>query len=118
MSVLVRGMEMPTKCSDCNFCVNGLTDETPMYECACQSGDMVSVLVDYKGEPFDFRPDWCPLVEVPTPHGRLIDADALRTEVFRHLSIKGEENLLPAEKSVFGHIIKAPAVIPAEGREE
>jgi len=23
------------------------------------------------------RPDWCPLVEIPTPHGRLIDADAL-----------------------------------------
>jgi hypothetical protein len=23
------------------------------------------------------RPDWCPLVEIPTPHGRLIDADKL-----------------------------------------
>lgn len=23
------------------------------------------------------RPDWCPLVEVKTPHGRLIDADKL-----------------------------------------
>jgi hypothetical protein len=21
------------------------------------------------------RPDWCPLIEIPTPHGRLIDAD-------------------------------------------
>ena len=24
------------------------------------------------------RPDWCPLIEVPTPHGRLIDADAIQ----------------------------------------
>lgn len=23
------------------------------------------------------RPDWCPLVEIPTPYGRLIDADKL-----------------------------------------
>lgn len=23
------------------------------------------------------RPEWCPLVEVSAPHGRLIDADAL-----------------------------------------
>ncbi len=22
-------------------------------------------------------PDWCPLINIPTPHGRLIDADAL-----------------------------------------
>lgn len=22
-------------------------------------------------------PDWCPLIEIPTPHGRLIDADEL-----------------------------------------
>lgn len=28
------------------------------------------------------RPDWCPLVEVPTPHGRLIDADALHDAMY------------------------------------
>lgn len=56
------------------------------------------------------------IVEVPEPHGRLIDADALRDAVYRHLCIKGEENLLPAEKSVFGNIIKAPTVI--EGSNE
>lgn len=51
------------------------------------------------------------VVEVPEPHGRLIDADALMDAVYRHLCIKGEENLLPAEKSVFGNIIKAPTII-------
>jgi hypothetical protein len=25
------------------------------------------------------RPDWCPLINIPAPHGRLIDADALKT---------------------------------------
>ena len=28
------------------------------------------------------RPDWCPLIEIP-PHGRLIDADELKSK-FRH----------------------------------
>lgn len=73
MSVLIK-MEMPKSCAECRFCVNGFTDNAPMYECACQSYDNVSVLVDKDGQPFDFKPEWCPLVEVPTPHGRLIDA--------------------------------------------
>ena len=24
------------------------------------------------------RPEWCPLIEIKTPHGRLIDADAIQ----------------------------------------
>lgn len=56
----------------------------------------------------------CPLVDLGK-HGDLIDRDEVRNAVFHHLSIKGEENLLPAEKSVFGNIIKAEAVIEAEG---
>ena len=64
MSVLIRGMEMPESCDKCRFCVNGFTDEAPMYECGVQSYDNVSVLVESGGKPFDFRPDWCPLVEV------------------------------------------------------
>lgn len=55
------------------------------------------------------------LVELPEKHGDLIDRDEVRDSVFHHLSIKGEKNLLPAEKSVFGNIIKAKAVIEAEG---
>lgn len=30
------------------------------------------------------RPDWCPLVEVPEPHGDLIDRDKLRAKEFIH----------------------------------
>ena len=77
MSVIVRGMSMPGKCNECQFCVNGFTEEAPVYECAALGAENVSVLVDDYGKPFDFRPDWCPLVEIPTPHGRLIDAEQL-----------------------------------------
>lgn len=57
-------------------------------------------------------------VKVPEPNGDLIDRDEVRYSVFHHLSIKGEENLLPTEKSVFGNIIKVKAVIEAEGTDE
>jgi hypothetical protein len=79
MSVLIKNMSMPDNCNKCVFCVNGFTDAAPMYECAASGDDMTSVLFDDHGRPFDFRPDWCPLIEVKTPHGRLIDADELKT---------------------------------------
>ena len=62
MSVLIKGMEMPTSCDDCFL---------PLRYC-----------------PYAMKPNGkCPLVPVP-PHGRLIDADeflkrAIGTKCFR-----------------------------------
>ena len=85
MGLYIKGMRMPESCGTC-FVGN---------RTICKNG--------------------CPLVALPDKHGDLIDRDEVRNAVFHHLSIKGEENLLPAEKSVFGNIIKAKAVIEAEG---
>lgn len=93
MGIYIKGIEKPTKCAECYF----------------YDQELGCMLVD---DDIDHRS--CPLVEVPTPHGRLIDADAVKKAVFHHLSIKGEEYLLPAEKSVFGNIVKSPTVIEAE----
>lgn len=60
-------MELPKSCGDCPFCVNGFTEDAPVYECAVDSDEMSSVLVDDHGHPFDFRPDWCPLINDPIP---------------------------------------------------
>lgn len=54
MSVLIKGMDMPRHCDECFFYTE-------------KSGGICRV--SYEGR--------CPLVEVPTPHGRLIDADKL-----------------------------------------
>ena len=67
-SILIKNMAMPTKCSECNFSVNGFTDEAPVWECACEATETSTSLVDDKGKPFDFKPDWCPLVEVQEQH--------------------------------------------------
>ena len=64
MSVLIKGMEMPTSCDDCRL-NNGISCyAVPEYTEDCVVGKT------------DDRPNWCPLVEIP-PHGRLIDADAM-----------------------------------------
>lgn len=65
MSILIKGMEMPKNCAECERwsickCLNDYDDyESILY--AVEDGDLV-------------KADGCPLVEIPTPHGRLIDA--------------------------------------------
>ena len=48
--------------------------EHPMHCQAVKADKNKMVYAPYEGG----RPDWCPLIEVPTPHGRLIDADAIQ----------------------------------------
>ena len=52
--------------------------EHPMHCQAVKADKNKMVYAPYEGG----RPDWCPLIEVPTPHGRLIDKDKLRRELF------------------------------------
>ena len=71
MSVLIKGMEIPEKCGLCNL----FHAESPMH-CTVVKGHKTV------GAPYGMpRPDWCPLVEVPEPHGRLIDADKLKDKM-------------------------------------
>lgn len=52
-------MKLPDSCANCEFLRNCLTEEAPMWECGLESDEIVSVLVDDNGKPFDFRPHWC-----------------------------------------------------------
>lgn len=72
MSVLIKGMEMPKACEWCSF-ISTFTTENGL-GCRCEV------------EKFEFwdyskRQENCPLVEVPTPHGRLIDEEAIYNNV-------------------------------------
>ena len=62
--------EIPNRCGRCP-CFHA---EHPMYCQAIKADKNKRIYAPY-GEG---RPDWCPLIEVPTPHGRLIDADAIQ----------------------------------------
>lgn len=65
MSVLIKGMEMPKNCHECSLC---FVDSSAIGYCYLR--DECS---DAESTYLERRVD-CPLVEVPTPHGRLIDA--------------------------------------------
>lgn len=68
MSILIKGMGMPKSCNKC-----------PM------TADRYCRIIGYpNGDAINkrYKPLWCPLVEVPTPHGRLIDADAEVTAMY------------------------------------
>lgn len=61
MSVLIKGMEMPHSCSDCN-------SYNPDY---CMQNN-----IGHRE---------CALVELPKKHGRLIDADAFMADICRSI---------------------------------
>jgi hypothetical protein len=104
--ILVKGMEMPTRCGECLLAKLSPTGESLI----CNY--MLS-RVSWEERPFD-----CPLVPVP-PHGRLGDLDAFE-------SVKYE---LPNGQKAFNRgfhsgvqfmqrlIMDAPTIIPAEEGE-
>ena len=68
MSVIVKGMKMPKDCDNCSF----YNDDYDYPTC-----NVTRLSRGYNWRPFDQRMPDCPLVEIK-PHGRLIDADALK----------------------------------------
>ena len=75
MSVLIKNMKMPSRCFDCTFSKWSNLHQTKA--CNCGSHYFKPCFEDNSEEFYEKRADFCPLVEVPAPHGRLIDADAL-----------------------------------------
>lgn len=68
MSVIIKGMKMPKSCDSCDL----IQFDDEELEAHCP----LSPYYRWCGTPPDYSPEGYPLVEVRTPHGRLIDADA------------------------------------------
>lgn len=101
MSVIVKGMEMPNKCCECNI----------RYEMFCP---LLHRFIADEGRRHN-----CPLGDVPTPHGDLIDAFAFRREMDTNYpfdkftqSKYGEANA--AKSTILMMLGKAPTIIKAE----
>lgn len=73
MSVLIKDMEMPETCKLCY-----LSEFNPgFYAYVCKP---TGIRIDYDIAKIDRQRTICPLVLIP-PHGRLIDADVMRTKM-------------------------------------
>lgn len=89
MSVLVKGWSIPTNgCCDCYF-------RTGKYCGILRKNERV---LEY-AERYT-RPDNCPLVEVPTPHGKLVDFDKFLKEYPQFVLIPASSLLLENEPVV------------------
>lgn len=102
MSILIKGMEMPKNCSDCPLNYDQMS-------CSVTGTGWWSdtmVLMDFDSDKERLYD--CPLVEIPTPHGRLIDADEI-IRIWDGATFKG---------SIKPLIDARPTVIEAEGSEE
>ena len=108
MSILIKGMEMPKACEWCSF-ISTFTTESGL-GCRCEV------------EKFEFwdyskRQENCPLVEVPTPHGRLIDADELKKKLEKHREMCGDIELAHGIDEAIRILENTTIIIEAEVRE-
>lgn len=75
MSVLIKGVKKPKGCITC-FCMSFDPDGRTMW---CQWLD--EPLGEWSKRGGKWRHPDCPLVEVPTPHGPMIDEDVFIREI-------------------------------------
>ena len=106
MGVYIKNMKMPKNCLTCKLAGDG-SDSKYIWDCPFTEFEYT------REEGETGRLDECPLVEVPTPHGRLVDADALQCKV-DDIGLGYYEVLGVTEDTVDD----APTVIEAEGSED
>lgn len=104
MSILIKGMDMPDSCKECVCCK--LDDAFTEYYCCADGGWFAE-----KGRRED-----CPLIEVPTPHGDLIDREELLNDAGGVYTARPDEALKIQHEinKVLFAIQDAPTVIEAE----
>ena len=99
MSILIKGMDIPKCCYDCeHLCWSNLKQSEK-----CILTDSLIETKDTRVK----RGEDCPIIEVPTPHGRLIDADAMK-ELWEGCTFEGSIDVL---------LDVRPTVIEAEVEE-
>lgn len=103
MGVYIKGMEMPESCP-CKLVGVGYD----MY-CSFTSGIPSRMREYVECCEKETRPDWCPLAEIQTPHGRLIDADELMGRIEHDTPLSST-----FEKVVRRYIENAPTIIERE----
>lgn len=103
MSILIKGMDMPISCEKCPLCYDYLY---------CSIDDRLHMFL------YNRHPN-CPLVEIPTPHGRLIDGEKLRATLRRWTEDEWNQKASPvswayAYEDLIDLIDDAPTILEAE----
>ena len=114
MSILIKGMRMPENCIKCPMQFGGMCYVMP----AEVDESRVAPTVEEAWK--QGKPDWCPLVEIPEPHGDLIDRDALGVGEYERKDYDSGtlEISLGGLLDIYHKVKKAPTVIPREDGDD
>ena len=116
MSLIIKGMSLP-KHAD----VSG--EKVTAYKCVilAHSDNSVELVIDTAfASPYDngHNIQRYPLTEIPTPHGRLIDADELIKKLERHRDMCGDIEAQYGIDLAIRILRNIPTIIEAEGVNE
>ena len=111
MSILIKDMEMPTRCGRFDMCVKEADGDIDYHYACCITAAVIKNL----GEKMED----CPLVPVP-PHGRLIDADALVKKIGENIDKAKDRShdWWYACTVAYDFALAAPTIIEAEEGED
>jgi len=108
MSLLIKDMDMPKNCMEC-ICLEAFDDEIYGRQFFCNLLGIDALAKEHS------RHKNCPLTEIPTPHGRLIDADRLIAV------LKSTTAISQSDYDLFNHIVglieHQPTVIGKEMKQ-
>ena len=108
MSILIKGMDMPTSCTECPCCRHDNWNGETAHQC---NVSFITFGAEDENWIYNTRPNWCPLTELP-PHGRLVDIKSVEDRKFTTVDNEYERWWNGALDSV---VDNAPTVIEAEG---
>ena len=110
MSILIKGMEMPRNCMECNRAV------ADMANCIMTKPEAWKRAMGIGRQPE------CPLIEIPTPHGRLIDADVVIQTLKRSIDLPYNKRVSVSWSDAFDSFVdrleEQDVIIEAEGGKE
>ena len=99
MSVIIKGMKFPKGCDSCDLVQDYDEDSVCCPFLRSES---------WYGAAPDYRLEHCPLIGIPTPHGRLIDADRF---------LEWLKEFHPNDVAIMSGVKNARTVIEAEVSE-
>lgn len=118
MSILIKGMKMPSECEYCGFC--RYYNENGNVWCNAKNRLLKQQWKEPNWTHLDVkRPEWCPLIALPEKHGNLIDIDSkIEVQIFD----EQEDEWSLKTVTVGDYLCYASeipgAVVEAEGYEE
>ena len=118
MSILIKGMKMPTSCSVCPMLegdrMDGLCHAASKW---LDDDEHWTWYVYPEGDMDDSKPCNCPLVEIQ-PHGDLIDREEVKRSFAGILCERKPPIMYPDWNDAVIAVCIAPTIIPADPAEE